>query len=161
MISMTGQPQKKLTILALVLLNVTLICAGCSDSEPIEMLDAQALLDRYQQDRRRHDPTSFSEVDLGYFFVSLHEDPSTYQVRFHIFGVIPDGQVSQFEDMVEPYAQRVRDAVISAVQRSELDQLRDPSLGWLKAELLATINQSLQMRILRDIVFTEFSFERH
>jgi flagellar basal body-associated protein FliL len=63
--------------------------------------------------------------------------------------------------MVEPYAQRVRDAVISAVQRSDLDQLRDPSLGWLKAELLATINQSLQMRILRDIVFTEFSFERN
>ena len=68
---------------------------------------------------------------------------------------------SQFEEMIEPYAQRMRDAVISAVQRSDLEQLRDPSLGWLKAELLTTINRSLQMRILRDIVFTDFSFEKN
>jgi hypothetical protein len=152
---------KRLRITAFTVAIVALVNSGCGNSEPIEMLDAQALLDRYEQDRRRHDPTSFSEVDLGQFFVSLREDRSTYQVRFHIFGVIPDNQVSQFEDMIEPYTQRIRDAVISAVQGSELDQLRDPSLGWLKSELLDAINQSVQMRILRDIVFTEFSFERN
>jgi flagellar basal body-associated protein FliL len=151
----------RLTISALVMMHLALFCSGCGNSEPMEMLDAQALLDRYEQDRRRHDPNSFSEIDLGQFYVSLHQDPATYQVRFHIFGVIPDNQMSRFQDRIEPCTQRVRDAVISAVQRSEIDQLRDPSLGWLKAELLDAINQSLQMRILRDIVFTEFSFERN
>ncbi len=158
---MVSRRRRISVIQALVLLSVSLLSAGCGNSEPIEMLDAQALLNRYQQDRRRHDPTSFSEVDLGEFFVSKHVAPNTFQVRLHIFGVVPDNQQSQFSSLIEPHTQRVRDAVISAVRRSELEQLRDPSLGWLKAELLTTINRNLQMRILRDIVFTDFSFEKN
>lgn len=151
----------RLNILVLVIVVTALSGSGCGDREPIEILDAQSLLDRYELDRRRHDPTSFSEVDLGQFYVSLRDDRCTYQVGFHMFGVIPDDQLSRFQQLIEPCAQRVRDAVIRTVQGSAPDQLRAPSLEWLKGQLLDAVNQCLRMRILRDVVFTEFSFEQN
>jgi hypothetical protein len=139
-----------------------LIClgSGCGVGSSDDMLDAQALLDRYQQDRRRHDPIHFSEVDLGEFYITKRYSPSIYYVRFHIYGVVPENQLDQFSEILQPHTQRVRDAVIAAVQRSELEHLDDPSLGWLKSELILTINRNLQMRMLRDVVFTDYSLER-
>ncbi len=151
----------RLNILELVIVVTALLGSGCGDSQPTEILDAQSLLNRYELDRRRHDPTNFREVDLGQFYVSLRDDRCNYQVRFHMFGVLPDDQLSRFEQTIEPYSQRVRDAVIRTVQGSAPDQLRAPSLQWLKGQLLDAVNQCLRTRILRDVVFTEFSFEQN
>ena len=49
---------------------VLMSALGCGGPEPNPILDATALLERYEQVRQRHDPDHFSEVDLGEFTVT-------------------------------------------------------------------------------------------
>jgi hypothetical protein len=175
----------------LLLAAAPLSLAGCGGEQPTAVFDATALLERYEQDRRRHDPHAYSEVDLGEFMVTWREKPNELEqgkspptpppepkeatqsestppppqpaaliIRFHLYGVIADGHLEEFSKLLETHGERVRSQVREAVQSSELSQLDDPTLGWLKSELIQSINQSLQAPILRDAVFGEFALER-
>ena len=73
---------------------------------------------------------------------------------------MPDGLVEQFNVLLLTHLQRVRDRVMVATSRCEIDQLTDPSLGWLKSELITSINRIIQSPLLRDVVFADFSLER-
>jgi len=133
---------------------------GCAEPESDRVTDAATLLERYEKDRRRHDPLHFSEVDLGEFTVTKRDKPSIYFIRFHLHAVVPDGLVDQFNALLLTHIQRVRDKVSEATSRCEIDQLKDPSLGWLKSELITSINRIVQSPLLRDVVFADFSLER-
>ena len=135
------------------------IC-GCAEPELDMVTDAGTLLERYEKDRRRHDPLHFSEVDLGEFTVTKPQKPAIFFIRFHLYAVVPDGLVDQFNEVVLTHGQRIRDKVSEATQRCEIDQLKDPSLGWLKSELITSINRIVQSPLLRDVVFADFSLER-
>lgn len=136
--------------------------AGCgSGDQQAVMVDARTLLDRYQQDRLRHDPRHFSEVDLGEFLVTQRREPATlYYVRFKLFVVVPDQQVESLNGLLESRKERVTADIRETVQRAELEQLNEPTLDWLKSELIRSINRNLGMRLVRDVVFADFSFER-
>ena len=135
-------------------------CSGCGKSDSQALLDTGSLLQRYESDRRRHDPVFFSEFDLGEFTVTQRHEPSIFYIRFHLYGVVPDRLVEEVEKLMETHGERVRAMVREAAQRCDVAQLDDPSLGWLKSELITSINRSLQAPMLRDVVFSEFSFER-
>ena len=230
--------------------------AGCGGEQPTAVFDATALLERYEQDRRRHDPHAYSEVDLGEFTVTWREQPNeadhgestatpphephetkqgestatpphepheakqgestatpphepheakqgestatpphephetkqgestttpphepheTKQgestttppqapaaliIRFHLYGVVADDHLEELTKLLETHGERVRSQVRETVQGSERTQLDDPTLGWLKSELIQSINQSLQAPILRDAVFGDFALDR-
>jgi hypothetical protein len=136
------------------------IWCGCSGSDQDVMMNAGVLLDRYERDQRRHDPLHFSEVDLGDYTVTQRHDRSILYIRFHLYGVVPDRFVDKFTDRYKHHKERLREAVRKATQRCEVDQLNDPSLGWLKSELIRSINRELEAPLLRDVVFSKFSFER-
>jgi hypothetical protein len=55
------------------------------------------------------------------------------------------------------FEKRVRDAIISLVQRTETEHLSDPSLTLFKEEVAATVNRVLQERLLVDVAFSDFS----
>ena len=192
----------------LLLAAMPLSIVGCGGDQPTAVFDATALLERYEQDRRRHDPHAYSEVDLGEFTVTWRgkpieveqgkstvtpkqepneakqgkstdtpkqepsevkqgestdtapQEPAALIIRFHLYGVVADDHLEELTRLLETHGERVRSQVREAVQSSELTQLDDPTLGWLKAELIQSINQSLQTPILRDAVFGEFALER-
>jgi len=192
----------------LLLTAAPLSIAGCGKEQPTAVFDATVLLERYEQDRRRHDPHAYSEVDLGEFTVTWREkpkdvdqgtstvapppepheakpsepasapppephkvdqgasaatpppEPAALLIRFHLYGVVADGHLEEFSRLLETHGERVRSQVREAVQSSQRSQLDDPTLGWLKSELIQSINQSLQAPILRDAVFGEFALER-
>lgn len=147
--------------LALLIGMLCCFCIGCSaGNDDDAMLDTESLLARYEQDRRRQDPLHYSEKDLGEFLVTQRHEPDIYYVRFHLFGVIPDQKLSKFDAAHTSHQERVRSAVLSTVQKSNLHQLTDPTLSWLKAELITQINRNLQARLLRDVVFTDFSLQK-
>ncbi len=120
------------------------------------------MLERYEKDRRRHDPNHFSEVDLGEYTVSKksNNSDSIYYVRFHLYGVVPDALISEFDKTLAAHGKTLRDRVLKVSNECKLNQLNDPSLGWLKSEMISSINRTLQAPLLRDVVFSEFSFER-
>lgn len=133
---------------------------GCGGSETENMLDATTLLERYERDRRRHDPLHFSEVDLGEFMVTQRREPSIFYIRFHLYAVVPDSFVGQFDQLRQTHGERIRAKVRQVTMACDIDHLNDPSLGWLKSELISSINEVTQSPIVRDVVFGDFSFER-
>ncbi|MHB0956609.1 MAG: hypothetical protein ACYC0X_09605 [Pirellulaceae bacterium] len=138
---------------------------GCGEHKPNAVLDATALLERYEKVRQRHDPDHFSEVDLGQFTVTQRpttsqRDPAIFFIRFHLFAVVSDSELEEFTELLETHGERIRGKIRETVQSSELAQFEDPSLGWLKSELIQWINRSVSAPILRDVVFADFSFER-
>jgi hypothetical protein len=144
----------------LLLVALSAVISGCSRPADDSMLDASALLARYEKDRRRHDPLHFSELDLGKFDVTKRRETSILYIRFHLYAVIPDTLIPQFEELQQTHGERMRQTVRETAQSCDLDQLNDPSLGWLKSELISALNDVIQTPLVRDVVFSDFSLER-
>jgi hypothetical protein len=159
--------QATMTAIAVGLLSCAL---GCGGHEPSAVLDATALLERYDKARQRQDPTHYTETDLGEFTVTKRpdkddpaadpDDPAIYFIRFHLFAVVDDEQATEFTELMVTHGERVRSKVRETVQSGKLDQWKDPDLGWLKSELIQWINRSVNTPIVRNVVFADFSFER-
>ncbi|MDX1946068.1 MAG: flagellar basal body-associated FliL family protein [Pirellulaceae bacterium] len=139
------------------------LLAACSEApkHPAAM-QAVELLDLIEDQEKRHDPQGYVEVDLGTFTVthSLGEGEGSLLIRFHLFGVLPEGRKAAFDSALPGFANRIRDAIITLVQQSDIEHLTDPSLAFFKSEIVAAINRVLKERLLKDVVFSEFSVER-
>lgn len=108
-----------------------------------------------------HSPDSAEmvEVDLGEFTITQRQPGanSILLIRFKIFGVVEHDKKEAFAKLLEERRQRMRDSVITIVQRAGVEQLSDPSLGWLKSELIPAVNKLLRTRMLKDVVFSDFA----
>jgi hypothetical protein len=124
--------------------------------------DYEELLSMISLKDKKHDPRLYVEVDLGEFKVT-HSGPekSDYLVvlRFQIFGVLHEQELAKIQKSLEERQQRMRDTVLSVVQKTHFDQLNDPSLDAVKSDLVVSINRVLETNILRDIAFSKFSME--
>lgn len=109
--------------------------------------------------QRRHDPIEMVEVDLGEFTVTQRQPESSQMllVRFKIYGVIERDKKDAFGKLLEDRRQRMRDSVITIVQRADIEQLSDPTLSWLKSEIIPAVNKLLRTRIMKDVVFSDFT----
>ena len=139
---------------------VCCLALGCGGGDTHQALDVGSVPDRYERDRRRHDPLHFSEIDLGEYTVTQRHDPFMLYIRFHVYAIIPDHLLAEFEQLRQTHNERIRSGIREVAQASKPEQLSDPSLSWLKAELTSGINRNLQAPILRDVVFAQFSLER-
>jgi hypothetical protein len=140
---------------------------GCSEPELAEEPDPKVMLERFEKDRRHHDPQEFAEVDLGEFTVTLSHQESLFCVRFHLYAVVPDPLLEQFDELRVTHNERLRETVRGTTQRfasddddNQWDELNDPSLTWLKSDLTTAINQLLQVPIVKDVAFAEYTFEQ-
>jgi hypothetical protein len=107
------------------------------------------------------DPSRFVEVEIGTFRVThkLADQGEPLVVKFRLFGIVSESKEGRLHDELAKYEKRIRDAVISLVQKTEAEQLAEPGLKWLKAELVAAINRVVQDRALSCIAFSDFSLE--
>jgi len=151
---------RRLACLSLV---TACLVAGCSEQsvKTSAELDAAELLALFQE-RQQADARGFVEVDLGRFRIthSLADGGGQLHVQFHLFGVLPQERLERLNQVMPQYGKRVRDAVIGLVQRTETEHLTDPSLTFLKEELAATVNRTVQERLLMGVAFSDFSTDR-
>lgn len=135
--------------------------AGCGSSDPAQPAMAPAeLLDLLEEQQRRHDPKHYVELSLGKFRVSHATPDGVLMVSFELYGVLPEDSQEEITASLPAYEKRIRDSVIGLVQRVETEQLADPSLAFLKSEMVLSINRVLQKRLLKDVAFSTFSLEQ-
>jgi flagellar basal body-associated protein FliL len=135
--------------------------AGCGhDAQSAAELEAAELL-RLIQKQKHQDPSAYVEADLGKFRVShvVNDGHEQVHVSFHLVGILPPDRVSRLEELRPAYENRLRDAVISLVQKTETEHLTDPSLSYFKAEVVGAVNRVLQDRVLADAAFSDFSID--
>ena len=135
--------------------------AGCGQTraKSLAELDGGELLNLIEGERRA-DARTLVEVDLGRFRVSHAVDNGQVLVQFHLIGLITQAKQMRLAELLPQYEKRLRDAVISLVQKMETDQLMDPSLAFFKTELVAAVNRILAEQILRDVAFSDFSLDQ-
>jgi hypothetical protein len=136
---------------------------GCG-SAPVQVagMDVPELMELLEDEQMKKNPHSYAEVDLGKFKVTrmLPADEGQLVVRFHLIGVVPEARQEDFTGTMPKYETRLRDAVLSLVQKAEPEHLSDPALRYLKSEMLATINEQMHTRHLKGVVFSDLSIER-
>lgn len=150
------------TLLLLVWLASLGLLAGCgSKSRSVAELDASELL-ALIQDQQKLDPRNYVESDLGRFRVThpLGGDQGQMHVQFQLVAVLPQARQQRLKEVLPHVESRVRDAIISLVQRIETEYLTDPSLEYFKSEVVTTINRVLQEPLLVDVAFSDFSMDR-
>ena len=134
-------PAWKLGIVALV--SLAFASCGTKATNPAAM-EARELLDLLDGRSER--------LDLD------KDDEQALRVRFHLVAIFPESQKAGFEAELPKYEKRIRDAAIALVGRTDHEQLAEPSLQYLKGEMVTTINRILQKRLVRDAAFSSFSF---
>ena len=139
------------------------VSCGTQARNPTAM-EAGELLDLLDGRNERLDLDKYAEVEIGTFKMTLpasslpaDEEKAPLRVKFRLIAIVPEGQKLNFETELPKYDKRIRDAVISLVGRTDHDQLAEPSLSYLKSEVVTTINRILQKRLLRDAAFSSFS----
>ncbi|MCL6507380.1 MAG: hypothetical protein K6T59_10155 [Bryobacteraceae bacterium] len=138
------------------------LVVGCSHpAQPTPTLDPGELL-ALLHERQQGDSRYFVEVDLGRFRVThpLSSGEGHLYVQFHLIGIVPEDKRVHLEEVWPRFEKRVRDAIITLVQRTETAHLADPSLTFFKEEVVGTVNRVLQERLLADVAFSDFSTDR-
>ncbi|MFN0016714.1 MAG: flagellar basal body-associated FliL family protein [Pirellulaceae bacterium] len=149
-------PAWKLGILALGAL--AFASCGTKAINPAAM-EARELLDLLDGQNERLDLAKYAEVDIGSFKMTLppKEDERSLRVSFRLVAIVPESQKAGFEADLPKYEKRIRDAAIELVGRTDPEQLAEPSLSYLKGEMVTTINRILQKRLIREAAFSSFS----
>ena len=131
-----------------------------SDGERAASLEAAEILELISEGREEYDPRGDIEVDLGRFRVT-HSVGDTEEVLllvdFQLFAVLSGQKQAALEAALPAYSNRLRDMVISLLQSVDTEHLTDPSLAYLRAEMIAGINRVLQQRLVKDVAFSNFS----
>ena len=150
-------PTNRLACLLLLALPLVLSACGSPAQDPMG-LEAVELLDLLEGTPQHLNPDKYTEVEIGSFRViqSSSEDSQPLYISFHLIGIVPAGEQTAIVGELALYEQRLRDAVITHIQRMDREQLAEPSLGYVKSETVVVINRLLQRRALRDVVFSDF-----
>ena len=137
-------------------------CLSCSRAEKKTnaSMEAGEILELINEGQKKIDPQGLVEVDLGKFRVTHAvegDDEALLLVDFQLYGVLPVARREALEQALPTYNNRLRDAVISLVQSTDTEHLTDPGLAFFKAELVAAVNRILQERMIKEVVFSDFS----
>jgi hypothetical protein len=159
-----GMPAMMTRCLIVTSLGMLILSACGCGSAPVQVagMDVPEIMELLEEEQLKKNPHAFAEVDLGKFKVTqmLPKEEGQLIIRFHLIGIVPESKQAEFTDLMPKYETRLRDAILSLVQRAEPEHLSDPGLSYLKSEMLTIINNQMQTRHLKSVVFSDLSIER-
>ncbi|MGD9127563.1 MAG: hypothetical protein PVH19_09315 [Planctomycetia bacterium] len=100
------------------------------------------------------------EVDMGEHVIthSSQTKGETTHVTFHLYGVIPEEDEEEFKLLYTGQENRIKDSIRAIIRKTDVSALADPNLGLIKNQILETVNRRLGKHILREVVFSDYSF---
>lgn len=110
-------------------------------------------------DGHAHGPDT-REVDLGSYHV-VSFNPTTQaslSIDFELFGIVIAADEEEFTHLFEMHQKRLKEQVTIAIRGMESADFTDPGLGLIKRIILEKTNRALGKPLVREAVFSEFSF---
>lgn len=146
----------------ILLSTLILIVTGCGSQEAESELDPLSLLTDYQQAVPRHHPYDLVEIDLGKHEVTIdiQDSSDAYHIGFGAAAIVPKEKKADLEVKLQSFDSRIKDMVIASAQKMSPDNISDPYQAWLKSEILSEIARMIKSRDVRDVVFSDYTFER-
>lgn len=149
--------------LLIIFVSMILIGTGCGSKGTEANLDPLNLLADYKEKVPRHHPYDLVEMDLGTYDVSIKVEGSevdVYRVSFAANAIIPKGELETIQKLADVYKTRIRDMINTSATAMSVDNMSDPHQAWLKSEILANLAKMFKTRDVRDVVFSNYSFDR-
>lgn len=146
----------------ILLAALILMSLGCGSKSQDTALDPLALFADHQTSATRHHPHDFVELDLGEFDVAIAIPNSVdqYRIEFQAAAIAPKATADKLKPLLEEYKTRVRDMILASAQTLSANNMTDPHQAWLKSEIIGNLSKMLKTREIRDVVFSNFNFER-
>jgi hypothetical protein len=123
----------------------------------VEDKDGEGAEDEHGDDETH--PASH-EVSLGTYHVVAF-NPSTgasMNIDFELFGVVLATEEAEFAERFLLHEKRLNEQVTIAIRGMQSSDFTDPGLGLIKRVILEKVNRALGKTIVREAVFSEFSF---
>jgi short subunit fatty acids transporter len=100
------------------------------------------------------------EVKLGsYHVVTFNTETGTsLNIDFELYGTVLAKEEEEFAHLFEANEVRVREQILVTVRGSEVADLSDPDLGFLKRKILEKVNRTVGKPLLSEAIFSKFSF---
>lgn len=100
------------------------------------------------------------EVTLGtYHIVSFNpKTGASLSVDFELFGTVLAEEEPEFAHLYEAHEKRISEQITIAVRGLQAEDMADPGLGLIKRIILEKVNRALGKTLVREAVFSEFSF---
>jgi flagellar FliL protein len=100
------------------------------------------------------------EVKLGAFHIAVFQPKSstTLRIDLELYGTVLADDVSTFEHIFPLHEHRLSEQVHATFRAAEITDLTDAGLGLIKRQILEKSNRTLGKPLLRDVVFSKFSF---
>jgi flagellar FliL protein len=100
------------------------------------------------------------EVSLGtYHVVSFNPSTGTsLSIDFELFGIVLASEEEEFVHLFEIHEKRLKEQVTIAIRGMQASDFTDPGLGLIKRIILEKTNRALGEPLVREAVFSEFSF---
>jgi len=107
---------------------------------------------------KEEDPTV--EIFLGEFHVSVFQPLSNTTVRidFELYGTVLADKQTEFDERYIENQHRLREQVIVTLRSTDMADLADAGLGLIKRKILETTNRTLGKAIVKEVIFSDFSF---
>jgi flagellar FliL protein len=115
------------------------------------------------EEDENHDVPPTREVSLGVYHV-VSFNPSTgasMNIDFELFGVVLADDEAEFAERFLLHEKRMNEQVTIAIRGMQAADFTDPGLGLIKRIILEKVNRALGKTIVREAIFSEFSFSEH
>jgi len=100
------------------------------------------------------------EVSLGDFHIPDYDPDSgsSLTVSFKLYATVLADERGEFDRLFSLNEQRIREQVLITVRGMDVTDFTDAGLGLIKRKILEKTNRSLGMPLLREAIFSTFSF---
>jgi flagellar FliL protein len=109
---------------------------------------------------REVDPQDLREVNLGAFNI-LRYDPQTdasLSIDFELYGTVLAESEAEFQQLYPPNQRRIEEQIHIILRSVEVGDLADPGLGLIKRRILEKTNAALGKSLVREAIFSKFTF---
>lgn len=107
-----------------------------------------------------HPLADSQEVSLGsYHVVAFNRSTgASMNIDFELFGIVLAAEEPEFAERYLLHEKRLKEQVTIAIRGMQSSEFTDPGLGLIKRIILEKVNRALGKTIVREAVFSEFSF---
>jgi flagellar FliL protein len=114
----------------------------------------------HDEHEEHHAHEELHEVELGSFNITRFNPTTntTLAIDFELFGTVLHDEEAESHHLFEHSKARVREQVTMTLHSAESADLRDAGLGLIKRRILEKTNRALGQPLLKEVLFSEFSF---
>jgi flagellar basal body-associated protein FliL len=119
--------------------------------------------DATDQHGQEHEPSHdqhLKEVELGSYTITRFNPATntTLAIDFELYGTVLADDTSDFHHHFENSKARIREGVNMTLHGADSSDLTDAGLGLIKRRILEKTNRALGQPLLKEVLFSKFSF---